>query len=875
MKTFSPGRAPAELIKMHAEGKSVVCAGRYSQPYACKQAVNDFMDAADYLAECGLDIRQDLPPRQRLEDMLKATTPIRSTDREGNSFDNWVLVLDMRATHGVVGVISCGSGHKLANDSRQPFVERLAEIMEEFDVVALFACRIDRLTRVSWAFAPVVIALEHSDGYLADARRGFTKANGPESILTFFEVRSAESEAAKIPLQTRRGQRSGTDMEVVGGKFRLGTGFPLPPGMFAYRERRGGALGGRIGTFDSPTYFPALKDVAYGVPEVLDSSGELADQVKTIRWALSVLGRPGWRYQEVAIGLAARGFSTEGLRRQRGMDASFTFDEVSRLPLHFVRIITDHLEFYESGTHFIQLGVEGIETIEIRNCFPPDGLGWASPEDFARIKVYMESLQRMPSKGLTFARVPVSINGEECLFTTHSYPRSDGSLRYTLGACYREHYGRDFTRLRPKLKVYLPPDLLNRALVEAVIAAGENAYPLVEGVLTKNLDEALMRELAMARTALREKTREMDALREQLLERNVDGSPVLSGALLRDLNDRYNHLSDEEIPRATQLVNQCQGAIDRAQTQAQESLRGATLAALLHLVASLRDPFDTRYRDLIARSVRDCVMTSSSREVDGVGRLVLNISFSFVVSDGDLKFAIPVGVEYVDGLEFEDRDQAVELLEKLKSEPRTMKELITQRNTLRYASAALARLLGINNRKFMLPRVEIPELSQLVALVLDTEDLEAVAHQTGQPLEFLERIKAVHTTSPEARWRKMGWSPLISAMYDIAAEGNAITPANINRVETGVFRRLHQRLQQHRCRPSWQFDGNAQSWSLLRCRFCGSARRRPALIPEPNGLVCQDCRRDEKGLQWPADLYDAYLYPSSTAVPARQSKRKQ
>ncbi len=862
---LTKGRVPADLIGMHDAGKVICVVGRFSDPAGWLQAVNDFLSAVDFLVTCGVDIRDSLPDKMRLVAMLKASKPVESTKRDGGSFKNSYVTLDFTATHGVVCVLSCGSGHQLDKNRRQPFVDRLAEILDEYGVAGLFATRIDRLTRVSWAFGPVMLVLEGVNGYLADTRRGFSKVNGPESILTFFEVRAAEDDAAKIPKQTRRGMRSGTEEEVADGQFRIGFCHPLPPGMFSYRSLRGGAIGTRIGTFDTPSYFPSERSVAAGLPDVRDDDGSLVDQVANVRWALSMLGRPGWGHAEVAAGLAARRFSTDGVRRLFGPDAVGDPKKAITVPKAYVDPIFDHLSFYETGVLLVQFGVEGVDDFQVSNCFPPDGEGWATPEDFVRIREYRASVKQAPSRGLAFAQVPVCVDGVDCYFVTKSFRRPNGSLRYTLGVCLAEPYDRAFKMIKPKLKVHLPAGILNRALAVAIIGAGESAYTLIRDIPIEAIDESFELDLALARTSLRGLQDENDVLRCQLVERGEDGLPMIRGALLRELNDRFNRLADNDIPAAEQLVLDRERTVKDAVAAAASTQQSAALGSLLHLVASLRDPFDSRYRDLLTTALRNCTLTSNSREVDGATKLVLIIDFEFVISDGDTEFVVPVSVEHIDSPFFADTAAADALLEKMRSGPATLRSLVPDAGAFRAAGTELALRLGVDKRRFMLHQVADPRLSRLVSLVLDLSDLDALAVEIGEPVELLRRLHLVHTTSATAKWCRPYRSNLIAAMYDIVATGKPVREEDIDKIEADAFDRLHQRIQMHQFKDHWTYKGGSErTWNLPPCPHCRSPRRRPATIPDPDGLICQDCRRDEGGHLWPADPYDAYLLPPSS-----------
>ena len=94
---------------------------------ARRQAVNDLLEVADHLATDGCDIRPSLPSKDEMLGLLRCADPIRSKDKNGKSFSNRIVTIDLRAEHGVYVVLSVGTGRKLDENGVQPFVQYLAE----------------------------------------------------------------------------------------------------------------------------------------------------------------------------------------------------------------------------------------------------------------------------------------------------------------------------------------------------------------------------------------------------------------------------------------------------------------------------------------------------------------------------------------------------------------------------------------------------------------------------------------------------------------------------------------------------------------------------------------------------------------------------
>lgn len=849
------GLVPEKMASAYAAGNAVVLVGRFSKEGAFREAVNDFLTAAGYLATLGVDVRPALPSRDVLVEQLRAAAPVKSSDSAGRTFKNWFLRIDIRATHGVLCLISCGTGKKLDESDVQPFVNRLAEEIRSSGAFAVVATRIDRLTRKAWSFGPVMLALDRVDGFLADQRRGVTKVAGLESVMTFFSAQAAEDEADKMPAQLTRGMHTGTDPEMVSGRCQIAVGRAMPPGLFTYRSKVNGAMGPRIMTFDTPACIPDHRHVATGRPEVFDPDGNPVDQVANVRWLLATYGKPGWTHATLAQELLNRSFSTDHVRRRHGMSACYVADLSELPPKQYLNSILKHLDFYESGVLRVSTGVKGLETITITNCFPPDGQPWATPDDFARIRAYEARVRPANPRGLAFAQVPALIDGEECLMMTRSYEHVDGSRGYTLGACLAAPYRDRFKVLSPPTTVALPPDFLNEALAEAIIGAGDTAYAMVEASGARTVDDMVQREVRVAEKRLRDLVAERDGLRSQLSERTPEGHMVLTGALLREVNDRFNEITDELIPQA-QLALERAGESLRAAVEAERSRRdGMAVEAVLGLVAALRDPFDLSHRDLIRASVRSMTITSQHRRLHNRSRLQLSVAFDFVIREGDNVLVIPVSAVHVDRNRASDWEAGDAILRELKSRPTTFADLVPRNHGV--AARALAARLDLNGRHVMLPAIHDPRLSQLVALLLDGGDVEEVAQQTGEPLALIQRLYEIHRPAQRTYWSK-SLGPRIGALYRAADATGVITHADGAPAPLTRWNDIHQVMAHSRHAGDWSYSTTAKEWRLDPCPHCGGTRRRPATIPEPVATVCLDCRRDAAGHVWD-ERYNPYL----------------
>jgi hypothetical protein len=215
-----------------------------------------------------------------------------------------------------------------------------------------------------------------------------------------------------------------------------------------------------------------------------------------------------------------------------------------------------------------------------------------------------------------------------------------------------------------------------------------------------------------------------------------------------------------------------------------------------------------------------------------------------------------VKTEFVDGKLYMNTEIGHEILETLKSGSTTF-EAIPMKNP-RPAAKALAFRLGIPLLHCMLPKVNDPRLAQLVALVLDTDNLDEVADRTGEDVSFLERIRSVHGGATRAYWEKPG-GVVLNSLYGFAASGRPVNRKMMVPAVATKWASAHVAMRDHRFKDEWTYDYDNRDYTSKPCPHCGGSRRFPASIPEPVGLVCLECRRDQGGFTWPSHPYDRYL----------------
>ena len=833
-----------EFYQAHRAGQPIILAARNSNSNgttAYRLAVEDLLSAAEFLASRGLDIRKVLPSKELLINDLRSCPPIKSKQTDGKSFSNRYLRIDLRATHGVIVIISAGSGKKLDADASQPFVAHVAEVIRSSRACALLGKRIDRLSRNAWALGLAVNALQANNGFIGDETR-IAKASGPESLLLFFQAHSSEDEASKLPAKSARGLINGTGRSLASGRSPASHAHLLPPGLFSYKSRNSGQLGGRFITFDTPSCFPRDNEVAAGLPTVNLPNGQPVDQVENVRWALATIGRPGWPTIKVVTELVRRQYSTDGIRRTHGLDASLAKDVAIDRPFYTINAIVKHLDFYESGRLPVRIGIEGFDDFFVEDCFPPDGRRWCQPEDVIRIRQWREERTPEHARTLSFSGVRVDIDGQDCVFRTHSLVRANGEREHRLAAFLAgpsfDHWGEE----SPGFPCHLPVNLLNSALAEALIAAGDLALAMSPMDLGIDANDGLQSQRTSAQRALQVLKDQRDAIERQLGERDASGAALLHGALLSVASREYDNLVTSSIPRAEFGVSNIESTSLAIRSQRLREHHSVALESLLHLIATLRDPFNCAHVDLIRRGVSNMRIASSQNSRDRAKWIDMNISFDFTINDGRDRITIPVSATFTRGQDLTPEGRGEFLLQQLLATPTPFNQLDVVQ--ARMSKEVLAERLNVDPKRFLLPRVDDPRLAYLAVKVLESRDVTAVAEEMGEPT------------------RKQPWSrktsELLRQWYAYGSTGKPVSGRHFAEAGAqGITAALYQ-LRKHPLFAEWAEVGSGH-YQLESCVYCQSVNRQIATFREAQGSICVDCRRDRGGFIWPADPYDQYL----------------
>lgn len=419
---------PTDLAEALRAGRPLLLQARYSTPSgstAYTAVADNLRRICKQLAASGVFPNLDrlVPDTRELSQALRGSTDVDlSREASGTKFANRYLSFASRHCASVWLHLSCGSGYKIDDATiHQPAVKRAAESVRAINPAAVCAAEISRWSREPYALHPWIYELERvadrNDGVCFVSRNGEVPRRWEQNLrhVFFYEAEAAGQEARLMRQRTSAAVRARFPIVAVDGV----AAYPIsqaPPPPLATAWRRTADAPGRgehIVFPDCPAARALLGPGVYGAPEVLGPDGTPVDQVALVRFYLCHRGLPDWPAKRLALHMAVGNFSSEGLRHQRGsLSASWADRPLSR---HDRWAILDsierNLDFLADGVLWLRLGDRGTPE-PIRGLLPPDGLGYASPADLARLRDLRETHRtgHTRARRYTFGNLPVTAN---------------------------------------------------------------------------------------------------------------------------------------------------------------------------------------------------------------------------------------------------------------------------------------------------------------------------------------------------------------------------------------------------------------------------------------------------------------------------------
>lgn len=619
--TQDDGRVPAALRESLDALRPIIVVGRnsYEASDGRRDAADDLYGATEKLEQLiGVNFESLLPTKAELAEMLRLAKTEHSKTVEGKRFTNSYVVIDRAAEHGVVFLVSTGSGHSLDQNDRQPFTEYLRKLVLNSDAAAIATKRFDRAFR-SDDIGPMMAAMGRRHVWMITNEQ--VSAPGDEAWPLLFHLKASQSasEASGIPRKMRLGMRSKSGSRMANGRVAYAGLVAPPPGFNSVRLRtESGGKGQRVLHLDDPQHRFPDRDVAFGQPEIFvkDAAGKdhRANQVEIVKFILSHVGKPGWRPAQVAREAIRRGYSTSTLRSRNGPGAITNHHkDTARL----VRLVLQHIDLYETGRFVAPVG-SGVDPIEIENCFPiaydDEGeviLGangeqvtgvWAQPEDFARLRRWRREQAELSERrsALTFSGLDVTFNGVPC--RTRGQVRADhpdGSRYYFV---LDENQGKAREK-RPPRSGYLGATELAQSIalgLRSFVVDGRNLTEVNEAASSHPMTDTLVARLAGLTSEIDAVETKATAIVDQISQVDDSGVPVLKGDLLHRVTLRFDELTEEKEVLARQQ-GELQRDLDDHRAQSPEV--GDT-SDILRLVSSLRSPTSRAYSDVWRASIR-------------------------------------------------------------------------------------------------------------------------------------------------------------------------------------------------------------------------------------------------------------------------------
>jgi hypothetical protein len=337
--------ARIQLPIIHAlrSGRVVLVCARVSAEggdAAREGAVDGASTALEVLALAGLDYTGVATPREELLLLVQHAHPVPSDRGPGEKgFTNWWYLDDSAAEYGLVVLVQWGTGNLQDKDFNQPALDILAARILDTAPMVTFANEIRGYGRGAFEFRPVVNAVKRVardtgvTGYVGFTDDEYSIDNEDHQLLQpisdkleariFHAGLEARREANRTYRRTRLGMRRHLQTDKPRGPFRISVGLQLPPPMASAHM-----LDDHVEAFlDTPADRPEPATVKHGLPMCRTAEGELADQVKNVRWFYAHYYLPDWPPAKTAAHLVAHGYSTMGLRQSRHSD-----DVTYRLP---------------------------------------------------------------------------------------------------------------------------------------------------------------------------------------------------------------------------------------------------------------------------------------------------------------------------------------------------------------------------------------------------------------------------------------------------------------------------------------------------------------------------------------------------------------
>ena len=820
----------------------------------------------------GIDCRAVVPDKSVLINALaESTDHVDSIEfKTGRPFRNTFATLDLRPAGTPIVIFMCaGTSHKFDQWKRQPFQERLGQIIDEFNPALLFSKTSSRTTRTGWGQAPVRVSIDQarkSGLFVAvGSEDGFETDPGTNGETQVFSTGLRHQEtAASIVTDTRRYMVSWTKDRMENGFVDYALGAGVPPGFTRITLRQSRGLGRVKRVYlDSPTVWPKQVDAHSILPCVVDRDGNEADQVQNIRWFLAHAGKSPWRNKtSLAIEMGRRGYSTDALRTRSGHSANYD-RPVNHWTKQIIDSILHNLEVYETGELSLDPG-HG-EVITVTNAFPADGAPWANEDDFDRIRAWMAEGQDAWAKrgSYTFSRLPLTFEGRN--YRLAPVPRSDlpEGEQGLVYCCVSTTPVEGTTARSPRIS----HDWIAESILEAVIRSGR-------APLNDSGPDAVDSDLENAVSAAEHHRTLLSALRTTAAGLYNSATEVDSdGTFVAPMRTRRQLWADHEAMLAKiDQSDATQKTLDAAAAQARlrsaRARRGLEVTSLLDVLVSLRDGSDLTYQAAWRTAIYDFELGWERVNPSDFRGMRVFWSMKIRLSDDQLRADLVVTGERVTGAASTVKANVEALLDGLRDGV-PVHAWPPRMNTLIPAAAAALNLPTLSRSALRCPD---PLLVKLHMRIIDVErgasdeTLDDVAAdpmfvEFGNVAALVGRIREKFHSSESKRqvWAHIAPVDAAALIEARANEGWVRSKRTVATIRNACRLRFADRQLE------WDRDLGRGQVRLIPCRNCGSYHRYASRAWEMSGYVCAECRQDREGVIW-GERFNEVLGPDAPVL---------
>lgn len=798
----------------------------------------------------GIDIVSELPSKADLMARLKAAKSVKSQGTGGKAFSHSYVHLQICGGEVYV-LLATGSGRKLTSEFEQPFVSELIQTVKAVHPALVYCHVLDRLFRHAMSAAPLLTVLKELDVALGDDQRHPFRAGGFNDIQTIWKASGSQEEAEKIPHQTRSGMVRRTEGTLVNGSCQYSLAPTPPPGFARLRmlSEKGG-LGKSILVLDDPACYPDPARVAIGLP-LVSKDDVPVNQVELVRHVLAHLGKPGHGLAEMGRYLADRHFSTDGLRKTHGPDAHFGQIDLGGSDYRPLRGITRNLAVYESGEWTVLINAGGYTHMKLTNMMPLDGRPWASPEDFERIRRYLEKTNKLGGKArLALTGIPVTVDGNAGFLRAADETRDPERKSYSVS-------GPKGTSRRFNFPA-LPHNVLAESIVGGLAAAADRVWiPADDNVI----DPRLKTERDRAQAAVERLERIVEGLSDQIAEQDEQGRPLLTRETRVELSGRQARVINDELEPAREALQVVETRIAAEVKRMGEDMTGTPVNLLNRLIERLANPTDTTYQEWW-KSSTTIHFRREELTIAGHDGYSLTWTGNLSLHQHGKRFDVPFTGNHTVGSACHV-DSRIDAIVDAMRDGIPFPDVPVER--ARELRKEVALRLGQHSRRFLIGNILDPRVLRIAVHIAENSNAgdQAIANHFQEPVELVQRVRYVITSRPSGyRWIRHQQTLLASCLA-IAAGNNGTIKRGAAKEATGspwgsILRAFRLRLPTGK--PMEKTVGG--SLRIPKCPHCASRRRSLSRLNEPVGFICLNCRKDEMGISWPADPYDKWLETS-------------